>query len=175
MSGKLPVEGEKLAEFRYRLKFSVDQVIYDFYEIQLQFGLRFADCEALTIAQARYCLRHGTIDILEQKTSKMRQCDSNEVVNEIFSRRIKGATLWDGFVHRTTYANKLKTVAEQCGLDPKRISTHSVRKSFAVAKRDAGVPIELISEQMLHDSVETTRIYCGFNEKKVRGITATSI
>jgi integrase len=175
MSGKLPVEGEKLAEFRYRLKFSVDEVIYDFFEIQLQFGLRFADCESLSIAQARYCLRHGTIDILEQKTGKVRKCDSNEVVDEIFRRRVGGKTLWSGMVHRTTYAAKLKMVAVACGLDPARISTHSVRKSFAVAKRDAGVPIELISEQMLHDSVETTRIYCGFNEKKVRGITATSI
>jgi integrase len=166
MSGKKAIRSEKLEEFCWKLKFSVEPVVYDFFEVQFEWGLRHGDCLNLSVKDALYVLQHGQIHLGEQKTGKSRCCSLNSVVEEIFRRRISGATLWDGMVHRVNYAKKLKMVAEQCGIDPGTISTHSVRKTFATCLRDEGVSIEKISEQMEHSSIAITRRYAGFDDEE---------
>jgi integron integrase len=61
-------------------------------------------------------------------------------------------------VHEDSMVKALKRVANQAAIR-KRITMHCLRHSFATHLLMAGVPINIVSNLLGHDSIETTQIY----------------
>ena len=65
----------------------------------------------------------------------------------------------------------MKKIAEDLKLD-RAPTTNSARHSFSTILKRAGVPIEMISEQLGHTSIKTTQIYLdSFENDQKREIT----
>lgn len=138
--------------------------------VQFQWGLRFQTAAELKVRDARHCLKFGSVELLESKTAKKRVCGLNERVRDVFMRwvsveREDDELLWGRKVCRENYNLKLKVVGTMLGMDTTKLSSHSLRKSFAYQLRvKFGVDVQTISEQMNHSSVKTTLIYAGLAE-----------
>lgn len=154
---------------------SKNQLFGDFAIVQFQWGLRFGDCAAITHGQVRQALQHGYVELCEGKTKKMRPCSLNDRVRDVFmlyhdASADPDSCIWSKKIVRETYNLKLKEVALMLGLDANKISSHSLRKSFAYLLRvEHDVSVSDISEQMGHSSTEITLRYCGLElDKKLR-------
>jgi len=64
------------------------------------------------------------------------------------------------------YNKELKELANLAGIDEK-LTSYVPRHSFATILKQKGIPIEVISELMGHDSVSTTMKYLKYFDKKV--------
>ena len=152
-----------------------NQLFGDFAIVQFQWGLRFGDCAAITHGDARRALDHGYVELCEGKTKKMRPCSLNDRVRTVLMMYYDAGAdpdscVWPKKIVRETYNLKLKEVALMLGLDATKISSHSLRKSFAYLLRvEHDVSVSDISEQMGHSSTEITLRYCGLElDKKLR-------
>lgn len=139
----------------------------DLVVMQYQWGLRWQTASQLMVSDARYCLRHGRVDLVESKTGKVRVCGINEKVREVFERNLSversdDENLWGREVCRETYNIKLKVIGTMLGLDVTKLSSHSLRKTFAYQLRTKfGISVQDISEQMGHANIKTTLLYAG--------------
>lgn len=52
----------------------------------------------------------------------------------------------------------LRSLAETCGVG-EPVTSYTIRHSFATTLKEQGVPIEMISELLGHQSIKTTQIY----------------
>ena len=147
----------------------------DFAMVQFQWGLRFGDCANITHGDVRRLMRFGYVELVEGKTHKKRACSANDKVLSAFMVYYReGAAdddvIWPKKIVRETYNLKLKEVAIVLGLDESKISSHSLRKSFAYLLRvEHDVEVADISEQMGHSSTTMTLRYCGLElDKKLK-------
>lgn len=62
-------------------------------------------------------------------------------------------------VHEDSMVKALKRASYQAAIR-KRVTMHVLRHSFATHLLMAGVPINIVSELLGHESIETTQIYC---------------
>ena len=56
------------------------------------------------------------------------------------------------------FNRRLKTLSESIGIRT-RVTSYTIRHSFATTLKEQGVPIEMISELLGHKSIKTTQIY----------------
>ena len=56
------------------------------------------------------------------------------------------------------FNRRLKTLSESIGIRT-RVTSYTIRHSFATTLKEQGVPIEMISELLGHTSIKTTQIY----------------
>ena len=56
------------------------------------------------------------------------------------------------------FNSSLKELANACGVT-EMVTSYSIRHSFATTLKEQGVPIEMISELLGHQSIKTTQIY----------------
>lgn len=138
--------------------------------VQFQWGLRFSTAAELKVKDARHCLKFGSVELMESKTGKKRVCGLNDKVRDVFVNYVSPERedyelLWARTIVRENFNLKLKEVGLMLGLDVNKLSSHSLRKSFAYQLRvKFGVDVQTISEQMNHSSVKTTLIYAGLAE-----------
>ena len=72
-----------------------------------------------------------------------------------------------GYITRQRFAQILKELALNVGMDPTIISPHIIRHSFATHLLDNGLDLRSIQELLGHENLATTEIYTHLATKKL--------
>src|SRR5690606_1439154 len=64
-----------------------------------------------------------------------------------------------GYLTRQGFAQELKAVAVEAGLDPQRVSPHVLRHAFASHLLDRGADLRSVQQMLGHADIATTEIY----------------
>ena len=74
----------------------------------------------------------------------------------------------EGHLTRQRFAQELKLLAEQAGLDPERVSPHVLRHAFASHLLDRGADLRAVQQLLGHADISTTEIYTHVLEERLK-------
>ena len=74
----------------------------------------------------------------------------------------------DAPITRHRIYQMLKELAAEAGIDPKRVSPHIIRHSFATHLLNNGMDLRALQEILGHSDISTTQIYTHIVENKLK-------
>jgi integrase/recombinase XerD len=74
----------------------------------------------------------------------------------------------EGYLTRQRFAQELKLLAVQAGLDPERVSPHVLRHAFASHLLDRGADLRAVQQLLGHADISTTEIYTHVLEERLK-------
>lgn len=74
----------------------------------------------------------------------------------------------EGHVTRQAFAQDLKELAEQAGIDPERVSPHVMRHAFASHLLDRGADLRAVQQLLGHADISTTEIYTHVLQERLK-------
>ena len=80
----------------------------------------------------------------------------------------------DGYLTRVRFHQLLKELAMAAGLDPKRVSPHVLRHSFASHLLAHGADLRSLQQLLGHADISTTQIYTHVLEERLRALVETA-
>ncbi|KYH12300.1 site-specific tyrosine recombinase/integron integrase [Neorickettsia sp. 179522] len=153
--------------------------LYTILEILYSSGMRVSELINLKISDIRPLLNGQQHIIITGKGRKERILPFSKKAIQVLRLYLTsyqsnspwlfpGAGRKDRPISRQRLGQLLKELALKCNIDPKRISPHVIRHSFATHLLDNGMDIKVVQDLLGHAQITTTQIYTHISQNKLR-------
>ena len=96
--------------------------------------------------------------------------DDPEAARTVATRWLFPSKSAGGHLTRQRFAQDLKDLAREAGIDPERVSPHVLRHAFASHLLDRGADLRAVQQLLGHADISTTEIYTHVLEERLKQI-----